>query len=112
MSTIRFINITSLLHLGTVTEQVGGRHQLRNVYGSETIVVSTDVFYRETDVPGSYLFYELFHLESCKNRPSLPQGDRNTLPYHLLVEQRKVAKRGDIKELRQLLQLTLPEAAN
>jgi hypothetical protein len=107
MSNLRFIDITSLLHLGTVTEKVRGHYQLRNVYGSEAPIGPNDILYRETDVAGSYLFYELFHLECNKSRLSLPKGDRNTLPHHILVEQRKIAKRIDIKELRQRLQLTL-----
>lgn len=107
MSNLRFINITSLLHLGTVTEKVGGHYQLRNVYGSETPIGANDILYRETDVAGSYLFYELFHLECTRTRPSLPKGDRNTLPHHVLAEQCKITKRIDIKELRQQLQLTL-----
>ena len=105
---MRFINVTSLHHLGTRTDRVrpAGPIKFSNLYGSPEPIEVGDVLYRETDVTGSYLFYKLLDVDCKLKSDRFPEGSPLEIKYHVILTQVKVTKQNKLKELRGLLGLT------
>jgi hypothetical protein len=105
---MRFIDVTSLHHLGTRTGRVRPTAPitLTNVYGSTDPINAGDVLYRKTDIPGSYLFYELLDVDCKLKSDRFPKGSPLEAKYHVILTQVKVTKQNKLKELRGLLALT------
>jgi len=104
----RFIHIKDLHHLGTRTERVNNVLTSRNRYGSDVEIKDADVFYREGDLAGSYLFYDLFNL-SCRLTSAYPLSSQDTdRQFIVLVQQQKVRNRNRIQDLRERLEHSSP----
>ena len=106
---MRFININSLHHLGTRTYRPspGAAIKFSNLYGNATPIEVGDVLYRKTDIPGSYLFYELSEVDCKLKTDRFPEGSPLDIKYHIILTQVKETRQNKIRELRGLLALTL-----
>lgn len=93
-----------VIEKGTIT--VGTRIYPTHTYSSMAKVGVNDILYRETDMPGSYIFY----LPTMLDCDLTPIDSPAPYPFLVTLARQKVTKRGDIKLLREELleHLALP----
>lgn len=101
---VHYIDVNDLSKRVKVTVKMEGAGWMAfTTYDSPHRIESTDILYRKTDVPGSYIFYYPRHLD-CKKMPAHCECE---FPYQVRFAREKMKDRKHIAYHRDQLQAVI-----